>query len=131
MDYQLRVYFDQQVDYVLERLPEEIHRILEEIPLYVEDRPDRQLMEEMNLKHPLAIYGCFRGHTQSQRKGPFPISHPSVIQIFREAILNSSLDDEDYIVDETLRNQIRVTILHEIAHYLGMSEEELSALGYG
>jgi len=130
MDRQLRAFFDKQADKVLKRLPQRIHELLEEVPLYIEDYPSRQLMREMNLRYRDELCGCFVGRTIENRFDDGTGS-PGFIALFREAIYQEALDDEDYVDVKKLREEIKTTILHELAHYHGMDEEEIQRLGYG
>ena len=130
MNYRLRTFFDKQVDKVLKRLPLRVHELLEEVPLYVEDHPSRQLMREMNLKYRDELCGCFVGRTIEHRFDDGSGS-PGFIALFREAIYQQVLDEEGYVDVKKLREEIKTTILHELAHYHGIEEEEIQLLGYG
>jgi len=135
MNQRLRAFFDKQVDNVLKRLPQRVHELLEEVPLYVEDYPSRQLMREMNLKYRDELCGCFVGQTINNRSSlPYFDSgtdSPGFIALFREAIYQQVLDEEGYVDVKKLRVEIKTTILHELAHYHGIEEEEIQQLGYG
>ncbi len=130
MNFRLRTFFDKQVDKVLKRLPQRIHELLEEVPLYVEDYPSRQLMREMNLEYRDELCGCFVGQTLENRFEDATGS-PGFIALFREAIYQQVLDEEGYVDTKKLREEIKTTILHELAHYHGFEEEEIQELGYG
>ena len=130
MDRELRRFFDKQVDFVLKRLPEQIHKLLEEIPLYVEDRPSRRLRKEMNLPPEDQLCGCFVGRTIEQKYADGPMDL-GFIAVFRETIYDMVLDEDENVDITELREEIRITILHELAHYHGMGEEEIESLGYG
>ena len=125
-----RAYFDRQVDWVVERLPKRVLRMLEEIPLHVEDRPSKRQMQELGVDHPNDLCGCFVGVAIGDRYS-YRAKHSSFITIFRGGIFENSVDDEGYIDRRKLREQIRVTILHELGHYVGFDEDELDDLGYG
>lgn len=125
-----RDYFDEQVEWVLARLPRKIHRLLEEIPLHVEDRPSRKMMRELDVEHDDELCGCFTGvaideiYERNQ-------SVPNTITLFRKGIFAQACDEEGNIDRAELRRQIRITILHELAHFHGMDEDELQEIGYG
>ena len=130
MNCQLRTFFDKQVDKVLKRLPQKVHELLEVVPLYVEDYPSRQLRQEMKLKYRDELCGCFVGRTIESQFDDGTGS-PGFIALFREAVYQQVLDDEGYVDVKRLREEIKVTILHELAHYHGIEEEEIQQLGYG
>jgi predicted Zn-dependent protease with MMP-like domain len=56
---------------------------------------------------------------------------PDVVTIYREGILSAAADDNGRIGKSRLREQIRITILHELGHHHGLTEGELRRLGYG
>ena len=125
-----RAYFDRQVDWVIERLPKRVLRMLEDIPLHVEDRPSKRQMRELSIEHPNDLCGCFVGVVKGDRHS-YQAKTPNFIAIFRGGVFENSVDDEGYVDRQKLREQIRVTILHELAHYVGFDEDELDELGYG
>ena len=125
-----REYFDRQVDWVVERLPKPVQRMLETIPLHVEDRPSRRQMKELRIDHPNDLCGCFVGVAEGLQHS-VQATTPTFITIFRCGIFDAAADEEGYFDRADLREQIRVTILHELAHAVGIDEEELEELGYG
>ena len=133
-----REYFDRQVDWVLDRLPRKILRLLLEIPLHVEDQPSKELMQELGIENPEDLCGCFSGTTAHLEKNTNPgvwgltgVPWPNSITIFRRGIIAMSLDESDKVCRDRLRQEIRTTILHELAHLHGMDEEEIAEMGYG
>jgi len=127
-----RDYFDEQVAWVLERLPKNVLRILLEVPLHVEDQPSKHLCQELELDDPEELCGCFTGVAYGEGSAlSTNVSLPNSITIFRRGIIAESRDENGKIRRSSLRHQIRVTILHELAHLHGMDEEEIGCLGYG
>lgn len=126
-----RDYFDKQVQEVLDRLPRRINRLLEEVPLHVEDRPPAWLRKELGIRNPCGLLGCFTGvplDTIQRRNGS---GLPTMITIYRAGICATAKTEEGRISVKKLREQIRITILHEIGHYYGMDEQDLMDAGYG
>jgi len=138
-----RDFFDQQVDWVLDRLPRKILRLLMEIPLHVEDQPSPELMQELQVSTPEDICGCFSGTPQQNKTnasnawkevgiwGIVGVPWPSSVTIFRRGIVAASRDERGKVSRNQLRQEIRTTILHELAHLHGMDEEEIAEMGYG
>ena len=113
----MRDYFDEFVEEVIESLPASIRKTLESVPLIVEDRPTKSIMKSMQVADPDELQGLY--------------SHsPPTIHLFRRGILLLSTTDDDEIDEDELVEQIRVTILHEIAHHRGFDEGEVGELGY-
>jgi predicted Zn-dependent protease with MMP-like domain len=129
----LRQRFDKQFEWVLARMPPLIHELIERVPLHVEDYPSRQVMREMNVECIDDLCGLFTGVPLSERGVERMSLSPDVVTIYREGILSATADadDDGRITRDGLRKQIRITILHELAHYHGLTEEELERMGYG
>jgi len=125
-----REFFDKQVERVLARLPKKILKLLDEVPLHVEDRPSKQLMSELQIEFSDELCGYFAGVPINQRY-EYTSRIPNSITIFRSGIWASHLDETSRFCLRELRRQIRITILHELAHYHGIEEEELEEIGYG
>jgi predicted Zn-dependent protease with MMP-like domain len=122
--------FDEILDQVMAELPEQVTRILDEVPLIVEDWPSPQIMKELDIKDRDELCGLHDGIPLTEpelRHGPIG---PEGILIFRAGIIAMATTDEGKISRGELRRQIRITILHEVGHHYGLSEEDLKELGY-
>jgi len=122
--------FDEQLDWVLERLPPLVHELIERVPLHVEDYPSDEVMDRLNIEYIDDLCGLYTGIPIGEKS----ISHsgvlPDVVTIYREGILSAATDRRGRISTERLREEIRTTILHELAHHHGLTEEDLRKLGY-
>ncbi len=123
--------FDEQFDWVLERMPPLIHELIEKVPLHVEDYPSDDVMDRMNVEYIDDLCGLYTGIPIGDKSVSHSGTMPDVVTIYREGILTASADGEGRINIHRLREQIRITILHELAHHHGMTEEEIRRLGYG
>jgi predicted Zn-dependent protease with MMP-like domain len=122
--------FDDELQWVLQRLPPQVHELFEKIPLHVEDYPSKEVLRATGVKYMDELCGLFTGIPIGDR-GPFASGTlPDVVTIYREGILKASSDRQGRIATEHLRHQIRITILHELGHYHGMTEANLRELGY-
>jgi predicted Zn-dependent protease with MMP-like domain len=126
-----RTYFDQQVEWVLTQLPQNILRLVREVPLHVEDQPSKRLMRELNIEDAEELCGYFSGVPHGAGN-VYVVSAPmpNNITIFRRGIVAEARDEEGRVRRSELREQIRITILHELAHLLGMDEKEVEEIGY-
>jgi predicted Zn-dependent protease with MMP-like domain len=114
-----------EVARLIDRLPRQFREQLRNIEFVVEDRPSRELLLDEELDPEAdTIYGLYQGVPLPERSSLDPPLLPDKITIFAEPLLQDFPD-----LDE-LREEIRLTVLHEIAHYFGMDEEELEDLGY-
>ena len=106
--------FEDEVAKALDDLPPELAAGLHNVAVLIEEeRPDRP-----------GLLGLYYGVPLPERRSGDPIQ-PDTITIYREPLERLYPDPEE------LREQIRVTVLHELAHYFGIGEERLCELGYG
>ncbi|MBI2358283.1 MAG: metallopeptidase family protein [Deltaproteobacteria bacterium] len=110
---------------VLDSLPAEFRRHLHNVVVVVEKRPKQSHLKAMGLDpHTDTLYGLYEGIPLSERSHLDPPLLPDKITIFAEPLLRDFPDPTE------LRKQIRLTVLHEIAHYFGIDEEDIEKLGY-
>ena len=114
-----------EVGRVIDRLPRSFRERLLNVEFVVEERPSIELLRAAGLdpRHD-TLYGIYQGIPLPDRSSLDPPLLPDKITIFAEPLL------EDFPDPEELREEIRLTVLHEIAHYFGMDEEEIEDLGY-
>lgn len=105
---------------VLEGIPDEFKRRLGNVPVVLEARPARYLVEDGF--DPRAL-GLFEGPDHFHQRGIEASTAPSRIVLFYANLLASFPDEDD------LREQVEVTILHEIGHYFGLDEDDMQRLG--
>jgi predicted Zn-dependent protease with MMP-like domain len=122
--------FDEQLDWVLARMPSMIHELLERVLLQVEDYPSDEVMDRTGAEYIDDLCGLYTGVPAGERSVWDSPTLPDIVTIYREGILSAAVDDNGRISVKRLREQIRVTLLHELGHHHGMSEEELKRLGY-
>jgi predicted Zn-dependent protease with MMP-like domain len=107
------VRFEQHVERALAGLPPELREAVRNLEITVEDEHP----EEPDL------FGLYEGVPLPER-GDWAGSLPDRIRIFRVPLVESFHDPDE------LEAEIRVTVLHELAHYFGLDEERLDELGY-
>jgi len=123
--------FDEQLEWVLERMPPLIHELIDRVPLHVEDYPSDDVMDRMDVEYLDDLCGLYTGIPIGEKSIMHSGTMPDVVTIYREGILSSAADDQGRIRNDGLREQIRITILHELAHHHGLTEDDLRKLGYG
>jgi predicted Zn-dependent protease with MMP-like domain len=131
MDRALRHYFDKQLDAVLPKLPQMVHDALDEIQMIVEDYPPKRLIEEFQLEHRDELQGLYTGSLRTDNESSGTSDLPEAIYLFREGILAMATDEHGNVDEPELREQIRITVMHEVGHYYGLDEDDLSEKGYG
>ena len=131
--------FDELFEEVLAELPEGIHRLLEECPLVLEDRPSRAIREELGITDDDdadILCGLHTGVPLTERSVERP-DVSDVVHIFREGVVDMAGgweegEDEEgpFGGEDRIREEIRITILHELGHHFGLDEGDLDKLGY-
>ena len=130
MNEQLRDYFDAILEEVVDALPTEARALLDEVPLYVEDYPAPELLHQFGLRHRAGLCGLYTGIPLGDRRVEQSGVLSDVIHVFREGVLGMATNAHGKTDEAELRRQIRITILHELGHHHGLTEEELEAMGY-
>ena len=105
--------FDDHVRAALDELPPAIAKALENVAVIVEDE---------NPEDP-DLLGLYHGVPLPER-GDMAGALPDKISIYRLPLEESFPDPEE------LREEIRITVLHELAHYFGLDEDRIAELGY-
>jgi len=123
--------FDAELDEVYAALPAQVREWLEQVPLVVEDFPDDKAMRRLKLRSRELLCGLFVGISKLDETVHTVFTQPNRIYLFRLGVLSSARSSHGRISKAELRRQIRITILHELGHHLGMDEDELERLGYG
>jgi len=123
--------FDELLEQVLEQLPASLHELIERVPLHVEDYPADDVMARTGAVRRDQLCGLFTGIPLTDRSIEHSGMLPDVVTVYREGILAVARDGFGRIRTERLREEIRITIWHELAHFHGLDEDELAELGYG
>ena len=133
MNQAIRDYFDEQTDWVIQRLPDHFLKLMEAVPICIEDRPSRKIRRDLRVKNPEFLCGMFIGESMATTQ--YQHSVPSTVFLFRKGIIaNAESIARDSIFSKAgkkeLRVQIEITILHEFAHYHGLDEKDVRLIGY-
>ena len=116
--------FDRTVQRAFKRIPPEIRDRMENVMLTVRKRPSREMLEDLGMSRDNPPLGLYQGASLMERSTFEPPLYPDTIFIFQEPL------EEMCNTIEELEREIEITVVHEVAHYLGMSEERLVELGY-
>lgn len=104
--------FEAVVAEAIRALPTPLRDALQNIAIVIDDQADSDLL------------GLYEGTPLPERTASDPPPLPDTITLYRRALEAECADTAE------LRDEIRITLLHEIGHYFGLSEEQLAALGY-
>jgi predicted Zn-dependent protease with MMP-like domain len=107
--------FAEHVSRALDSLPADLRKAMENVEIVV---------EEANREEP-DLYGLYDGVALTHRDSGYAGALPDKISIYRGPLVEDFGHDPALLEDE-----IRVTVLHEIAHHFGISDERLDELGW-
>lgn len=114
--------FEQLVVEALDDLPPAFAAYLDNVEVIVARRPTREQRKVLGVKPWQTLYGMYEGVPYTERTSSMLVM-PDTIVIFQDALVR------DFRSAAELREQVRRTVLHEIAHLFGISDERLRALG--
>ena len=115
--------FDRLVDRAVASIPVPFRSALDGIALVIADEPTPEQLRENGMGPDETLYGLYEGVPLDEWGGD-GVPVPTRILIFRLPL------EEDYPDPEDLADEVRITILHELAHHLGIEDEDrLAALG--
>jgi len=117
--------FDSIVKQAIDRIPHEIRTHLDNLVISIQKRPTQEILDEMGLPPDEPLLGLYTGVSLPERTFDAPPLFPDTILLFQEP-----LEEMCETVAE-LEEEIEITVVHEIAHALGIAEERLIELGYG
>jgi predicted Zn-dependent protease with MMP-like domain len=117
--------FDRIVHEAVARIPSTFRRHLDNIVISVQRRPDPEMLDELSIPPGETLFGLYWGVPLTERSLIEPPLYPDTIYLFQEPL------EQVCTTAEELREEIAITVVHELAHALGMSDEELDDLGYG
>jgi predicted Zn-dependent protease with MMP-like domain len=114
--------FERLVDRALAGIPSPFREHLAEVAVVIEDEPsDRQLVEN-GLGPDETLYGLYEGVPRTEWGADWAVV-PNRISLFRVPL------EEDYPDPADLEDEVRRTVVHELAHHLGIDDERLDELG--
>ena len=114
--------FESLVADALASIPRKFRDAMTNIVIVVEDEPSREILREMDIRPPGTLLGLYSGTPLTERGWDFGNRLPDRIQIFQGPHERESEDDEDLVI------AIAETLIHEIGHYFGMSEEQIEEI---
>jgi predicted Zn-dependent protease with MMP-like domain len=114
--------FEKLVADALASIPRRFRDAMTNIAIVVEDEPSRELLREMDVSPPDTLLGLYAGVPLTQRQWGYGNALPDRILIFQGPHERAAADEDDLIV------AIAETLIHEIGHYFGMSEEEIEEI---
>ena len=116
--------FESLVAEAVESLPEEFQDRMENVDVVVEDSPSRRQIGKQNLDRSYTLLGLYEGVPLTERTSNYGLVPPDKITIFQKPIEESCASGDEMEIKE----QIRQTVIHEIAHHFGIDDERLDEI---
>ena len=114
--------FEQLVAEALATIPRRFRKAMRNIAIVVEDEPSEELLDDMEIEPPDTLLGLYQGTPLTERTSAYGNVLPDRVLIFQGPHERAADDEEDLVV------AIGETLIHEIGHYFGLSEEEIEEI---
>ena len=114
--------FERLVAEAVTLIPRRFRREMKNLALIVESEPSPDLLLEMEIEPPDSLYGLYQGIPLPQRSWSDGNHLPDKITLFQRPI------EEDCEDEDEIRAVIGETLIHEVGHYFGLSEEEIEEI---
>ena len=117
-----RARFEQIVADALNTIPQRFRRAMSNIAIVVEDEPPPDLLREMEIDPPDTLFGLYQGIPLTERRWDYGNALPDRILLFQGPHQREAQNEEDLVAS------VGETLIHEIGHYFGLSEEEIEEI---
>jgi predicted Zn-dependent protease with MMP-like domain len=114
--------FESLVADALASIPRRFREAIRNLAIVVEDEPSRELLREMDIEPPDTLLGLYSGTPLTERRWDYGNTLPDRIQLFQGPHEREAEDEDDLVV------AIAETLIHEIGHYFGMSEDQIEEI---
>ena len=117
-----RAAFERHVADALASIPRRFRDAMQNIAIVVEDEPPQELLQSMGIDPPDTLLGFYQGIPLTERSWGYGNTLPDRVLIFQGPHERVAEDKSDLVV------AIGETLIHEIGHYFGLSEEEIEEI---
>ena len=117
--------FESLVQEAIQGLPEVFKEKLTNVAIIVEDYPSEELLDRMDVPEDETLFGLFEGVPLTDRGHFDEPLYPVRVWVFQGPI------EEACHSPEEIKEEVRITVAHELAHFFGFDDEELDERGYG
>jgi predicted Zn-dependent protease with MMP-like domain len=111
--------FEELVNAGIEAIPKKFLDLLDNVAVTIEQEPNPQQIQQYQLTHGRTLLGLYEGVPQNKRGANYTAVLPDKITIFRGPILRIAVEPE------RIKQMVKETVWHEIAHHFGMNEDEV------
>jgi predicted Zn-dependent protease with MMP-like domain len=114
--------FERLVEQALRTIPRRFRDAMKNVAVVVEDQPDADLLDELEIEPPDTLFGLYQGIPLTERRWDHGNTLPDRIVIFQRPI------EDACDTDDEVRDTVAETVIHEFGHYFGLSEEEIEEI---
>lgn len=114
--------FEALVERALAGIPMPFAAALDEVAVVIEDEPSASQLRANEVDQEEGLYGLYEGVPRTEWGADW-LSVPNKISLFRLAL------EADFADPHELEDEVRITVIHELAHHLGIDDERLHELG--
>ncbi|MSQ61646.1 MAG: metallopeptidase family protein [Dehalococcoidia bacterium] len=115
--------FERMVARAINELPDTFRQAIANLEIVIVNRPSVADRAEMGLHRGEALLGLYRGTPLTRRDQGYNLTLPDTITLFQRSIEARCRDEAELV------EQVRATLLHELAHHFGIDDERLDQLG--
>ena len=112
--------FRELVEEAIDTIPLKFARQVRNLAIVIEDEPSDDLLDDMEIEEGDTLLGLYQGTPLNERGWSYGNQLPDRITLFQHSIEDDCDDDEEEIIIA-----IGETLIHELGHYFGLSEEEI------
>jgi predicted Zn-dependent protease with MMP-like domain len=120
--------FEDLVSDALETLPPFFRDRMDNVAVLLEVWPSRAILREVGVPPGETLLGLYTGIPLTERTSNYALVVPDTITLYQGPIENAAAEWEGDFT-ENVREEVRHTVIHEIAHHFGISDDRLRELG--
>jgi predicted Zn-dependent protease with MMP-like domain len=114
--------FEELVERAVAGIPMPFALALEEVAIVIEEAPTAEQLADNDLDPEETLYGLYEGVPRTEWGADW-VAFPNRISLFRIPL------EADFAHPDDLADEVRLTVVHELAHHLGIDDERLEELG--
>ena len=114
--------FERLVERALAGIPSPFREHLRDVAIVIDDEPTAEQLDENGIDTDEGLYGIYEGVPITEYGADW-VAMPNRITLFRLPL------EEDFPDPDDLAEEVRITVIHELAHHLGIDDDRLGELG--